>query len=820
MKILVATLITFLTQISVADLTGIWRAEGQHPRYGSYSGELEIRPSAQVGQFQIIRVINYSTISFEGLRIQEVLTGIGVLQGQNLVIQYNLKRANYLIQSFGVKKNREDFHQMSTLRQMISWSTGQSYLSDDLGRSFNETLNSKRSLGPQPLWVDQRQQWASQGDKIPSALKLLWKLKIEPVIKWYRNQPEVKAYEHRPEFQNKSQFFVFDPTDFDFYQKNKNIIRVVNSVIDDVTLTEAISRRNAYSPSLEEKAQHFDSQMKTRHINELGIFSKALVDAQGNQIGFGGDGDGALWTGIYVASQAMRYLATKDPVALENVKKSTRGLFLLIDVTGDPKEFARYVMMFDPNEKGEVWRRGTGVHTDKMWIYGGNNDMFKGLIVGYTWAALVVPQSDVAFWNELRQFSTRVLGLNLLEEKKHNRPLAYGVAALVTKDSGIVNQFIASTKDTTQNLTDLLDADSGFYVGGIADWSGINLGMAGDTAAIAMTEELLKSPSLSGSQRGDLGTYLSKRRQVLMDQWDTYKSTRRDYLTLAAYAFANRAGVSAPDAEMWRHNINTALWSLREIPMYRSRYDVYYDYSLKPDWVLSAWPRLPWKSVKDKQPIEYHMQGVYQYPLFEGFGYGSNYIWKDGTFLFKGASQSNVIEPGTDYLFSYWMARWSGLAQPDFSGATVPLPLRPQRLNLPPEDPAPVPPPPPPVEPTPPPVAPPPPASPIAIEVGRSHAPKFVPGEKDYGVASSDKVIQVVVSGLSREAVKITEAYVEFADNGERRRVRELEYEIREGESRVQPIESRPLRKVIIKAVSSKASGGRGEYKVDVVTIK
>lgn len=51
------------------------------------------------------------------------------------------------------------------------------------------------------------------------------------------------------------------------------------------------------------------------------------------------------------------------------------------------------------------------------------------------------------------------------------------------------------------------------------------------------------------------------------------------------------------------------------------------------------------------------MQGAYAYPLFESTGIGSNFIWKDQPFSYKGGSQKINKDPPADYLYAYWMAK-------------------------------------------------------------------------------------------------------------------------------------------------------------------
>ncbi|HEY9758326.1 MAG TPA: hypothetical protein V6C97_24385 [Oculatellaceae cyanobacterium] len=84
-----------------------------------------------------------------------------------------------------------------------------------------------------------------------------------------------------------------------------------------------------------------------------------------------------------------------------------------------------------------------------------------------------------------------------------------------------------------------------------------------------------------------------------------------------------------------------------------------FDYSMKPDWSVSAWPKQPWKYHFDK-PISDFYQGAYQYPIFEGVAVtGSNY-WTHA-FEIKGESSLDHQNGRPDYLYTYWIGRLSGL---------------------------------------------------------------------------------------------------------------------------------------------------------------
>ncbi|MCM2349371.1 MAG: hypothetical protein NDI69_05065 [Bacteriovoracaceae bacterium] len=648
----------------------ILKINGTSSEYGVYQGELELR--SKNNKIQATKVFTYQDYKFENLSVQEVWTGEATQVQDQLVINFSIRQAVLFKSAEGMSRSPEMFHanlkvtQIIELNSMISFFRGQ--------EAFNENITGVADLKAKPLWENLRTQTESYGKESSLIIKLLAGFIDMKVFNWYHADSMVRAYEHREEFKSKNHYFVFDPTDHDFYQQNPNILRVVNKVPDTISLIEDIQRRNAYAPTLEEKMEHYEDQMIKYHINDLGQFSTAQFDKNGHFVRYVMVGDGALWTGMYLASQAMRYQVTKDNEALENVKKSLKGLMLLMDITGDRKNFARNVTYDDGSIKvGGEYRRGTGIHQDKIWRAMGNNDMFKGLIHGFIWSYIIIPESETELRQELLKHMALLPKLEIAQEKFNKVP-AYGLRALVSKSEDDKKEFVKNFMLAHMGRQ-AFNIEGTTHLGGIADWSGINLTMVSTITNIMIAKVIIKDfPSKDRLFQNNENDVLQGSMKSLMLQWKDMVESRRDLLTMAAYQFAVKNGFKIKEAnelndglakdelkKIWQKSLTSSIWGLREIPINRSKYNISYDYSLKPDWSLSWWPKLPWKSVKEKQPIEYHMQGAYAYPFFESTGIGSNFIWKDQPFSYKGGSSKLMKDPGADYLYTYWMAKLAGL---------------------------------------------------------------------------------------------------------------------------------------------------------------
>ncbi|MGZ3790538.1 MAG: hypothetical protein ACXVLQ_18625, partial [Bacteriovorax sp.] len=621
------------------------------------------------------KVFTYQNYQFENLSVQEVWTGQVLQENGHLTITFNIRQADLFSFAEGHSRTPEMFK--ADIKVVEEIDLRSSSIPKDFTRKeehFSEKISGVNELGAAPLWSPLRTQSECYGKEGSTLIKLGKDLLALRVFDWFHDDPKVKSYENREEYKSKKQFIIFDPTDYQFYQNNPHLLRVVNKVPDAISLIEDIQRRNAYAPSLEDKMKYFENDMTKFHINQLGIVSYAQFDQNGNFIKYLLDGDAALWTGMYLGAEAMRYQLTREVQALDNVKKSLKGLMLLMDITEDPKNFGRSVMMDDGSIKAnESFHQGRGVHQDRIWLSTGNNDMYKGLVHGFIWSYLVIPESDSEIRQQLLRHMALLPELNVAQSTG-NKATAYGLKALATKSEDDKKEYIQNFK-RDQLPAKLLNIEGSTHLGGIADWSGLNLGMVGTVSNVLLAKAIMKDfPSKhKWYKQNEEDNYQESMRSLVL-QWKDIADTRRDFMTIAAHTFAVKAGFKLRDAnemndglnideleKKWDKSISNALWTLREIPLYRSKYDIQYDFSLRPDWSLSWWPRMPWKSITKRQSIEFHMQGAYAYPLFESLGLGSNMIWKDQLYGYQGGSNKTFKASGADYLYTYWMSKLGGL---------------------------------------------------------------------------------------------------------------------------------------------------------------
>lgn len=634
---------------------GIWFLQGTSSTLGPYNGELELRKASD-GTFDVVRVVTYINYFFDGLKVQEVWTGKALAQEDSLTVSYNIRHGDFIARLDDQKREPADFRDIApiTARFFGAKAGLQTRFKDQKVSTYSEWITTRRPLDEKPLWINERKTLDARGRSVPLVARGL--IKAFKMDIGYEKDPTVKQYKDRPEYKEEKAVVIFDPTDFEFYRKNNDVIRVVNKITDTISLTEAVVKRNAYAPDLSIKARGFEANTKEFHLNEFGMISLATLDGQGRFISYVPEGDSALWTGMYVGSQAMRYLATKEKEALANVRKSVKGLLTLIDVTGNPQEFARTLALYDERSPlPEGWKRGEGPYSGIMWLQGGNNDMIKGVVHGLMWASLVIPRTETEIWAELQDKSRKIINLSIMTDKPQNRPAALGLAAYITQDPQLLQQYYDVYKSLRVKPSGF-NFDTSFYWRGSADWSGVNLSMIGDINGIMIADTL-------GAEK-----IRDQLRERMMDAWVTYEAANRQLLTLASYAFAYRHGITGGNFRRessearFQAVLEHSVWGLREIPYPRPSLDVTIDHSEKPEWCMSPIPRLFWKAAKKPEPpIEYFYQGLQSYPFFELQAFSSSMLWKDQAFEFRLNHNKGLENPGVDYLYAYWLAKYLDL---------------------------------------------------------------------------------------------------------------------------------------------------------------
>lgn len=122
-------------------------------------------------------------------------------------------------------------------------------------------------------------------------------------------------------------------------------------------------------------------------------------------------GDSAIWTGHYLASQALRFAVTGSTLAFDNVQHAVGGIGKLLDVNGATGLLARVAAPENSHKGQEIVNRfGTHGRTainGQVWVWrqGGNGisrDQITGVLTGLTLAHDLVPAVRVECARRIR----------------------------------------------------------------------------------------------------------------------------------------------------------------------------------------------------------------------------------------------------------------------------------------------------------------------------------------------------------------------------------------------------------------------------------
>lgn len=666
------------TQHTPGRLQGIWQVKGTHPERGSYQGLVEIRK--QKSGYQITRQVLFNQDHHQNLHVAATWQGNGQFLGNekgfgSLEVTTYLQQVDFIKQVGQEQRTPQERFRLVSTYQFSK--DGKSLHADHFlpGKlTLSEQLFRRREAGKEPLFKIERWQ-ANAHEKMSKRLKPA----LLGLMKTYQKDAFIAQYRERPDFIEGVHQVIYDRTNFDYYVAYPDRLNMVNKVIDTISLTEEYIRYTAFTHSLHDKAKWFDQETSDRFISPSGMV--ANVSTHENTYTCTPDNDAALWTGTYVASQAFRYRLTKDPQALKNIKKSVRALLTLVDITDDPKEFARTLLRGDklPSER---WRFGKGKYKGTLWKIGGNNDMLKGLAYGYLMGLISLDNTHQRIKEDIFAMASRVANHSEVAQRGKNQHLMTGVAALAAKQLWAHTQnekwreayllYLEQYKEATRNLSMLYTRNFALpqFYSGIADWSGLSLGSVGWYAMIVLAEELQFD-------------HLDQYRKTFTQTWRSIRSLRRHFYTIAAWGTAN-----SEDRNTYGDYIKDAIWGLREFPYPKPMVSV--DHRINPEWSASPLPSLPWKYIgTDREPAEGY-QGLYMYPGFEHLYICCNYCWKDNPHAIGGGCEnSQQLLPAVDYLHAYWMARFVNLIKQDsyhegskYVRLTIENPPMARRLNL------------------------------------------------------------------------------------------------------------------------------------------
>jgi hypothetical protein len=604
---------------------------------GSYSGSVELIPAGAPQAYRFIRVIDYAPwVVVEGGRsLSWVWEGAATeWPGGAVSVSVALQKADFVrsrdTAGGSLVRTVEDALPVQVTGYFEPWMGGLAGRFAGLGISANETWSSPVPSGQLPIFMKQVFELPTHGPIPADRRDSLFR-----TFSSFHALPEVQPYVNRPEFQNPVHTLVVDFTDFNFYQQRQTALRVVDKVIDPISLQETLARADAYKWSLAGKAAFFDQDVAKVSVDPATgmLFEFILQGVWGIP-----SHDSALWTGAYVASQAYRYRVTRSPEAMANLIRSVQGLMTLMEITGDRRTFARTLRAATGNPP-PPWYPGTGLYAALEWKEGGNNDMFKGVMFGLAHAHALLceyPTGNDQLCARIRFNVTQIAdNLSVAQPSGQNRLAAQWLAAYVTRN---FSYLLRATAEWTVQAPILSQGNvTVVYQDGIADWSGTHLAFV-EYMMFTLLAERYPLPGI------DAGSTLRHGIENI------YQQFARLWMGLWSVPFA-KLGTTPHDDAAW-----IAGWRLREVPAPQTQMNV--DHRLRSDFVMSPFPVSPWKG-DWAQPGTDRTQSLRSYPLFEAMTY-TVYDWKEPPFMYRGDS-TGLSYPGADYLIAYWLGRHLGV---------------------------------------------------------------------------------------------------------------------------------------------------------------
>ncbi len=608
----------------------VWSIEGSDVR-GHYTGQLELVPDGNAYAFS--RIVDYDTVEVEGGRkLSWAWQGRAVaVPGGGYALTAELQKADFVRSRGELLRTDADRIPARVVGQFqpAGRQMRGGFTLDQRGETaISETWSNPTAGGSRPIFALEISETPTH-NAIPSSSR-------DSLFRSYASfhrLPAVQPFANRPEFRNPIHTAMTDRTDHAFYQANPQRLRVVNKVIDPISLQETLARADAYKWTLAGKADYFDEALAVRGIDpDTGLVFEFV---ENNGVGAPSH-DAALWTGAYMASQYLRHQVTGNPEALANIARSAQGLTTLIEITGNPSTFARTLRKAGTTPPVAPWMAGTGRFAGLEWKSGGNNDMFKGVMLGLTVAQAALcdrPTGYADLCGRIKDDAVQiVLKLDQAQGNSYNRLAALWLAAYSTREPVLLT---GARKEWNRQSTLLSLGSNTFFSNGTADWSGTHL---------AAVQYLLFNLLTDRQPLPGVDTRAVLRRGVE----NIYRNFSRVPMGLWSVAFARLGTLPHADAAQ------DALWRLREIPAPKTSLDI--DHRIAADYVMSPFPSLPWKndwSVNDRT------QSLRMYPLFESSAH-TVYAWKHSPLEYR-AKSTSLEYPGADYLFGYWLARYLGI---------------------------------------------------------------------------------------------------------------------------------------------------------------
>ena len=629
-----------------APLEGIYSVSGSDEKWGDYTGRAEIRK--EEGAYVIYHTQVWNNSDFEGDKVALAWEGDSVTGAEPYVFNMKLGQVGFITTYNEFNRDNKvlapPLEYSANFTRTFPDTIEGVFTSSDGDIKFDEKWVWEEENGEEPIWQNMRQ--LIPGHEPPTELE---KAGYMTTYSTFHSLDILQPYVDDPMFNEWIHYWVFDPTDFEFYRDNPDIIRVIQKIPDEISLVEARIRNRAYRQTLKEKTVRFDEMMSYKNDSKLVNDAGMMIYENGRY-----DCDSLEWTGVYVASQALRYMATGEQDALDNMIHSLDGIILTYNIAPTPGDFARTVR---PHQEpvGDGWVAGQGEYAEWDWLTPANNDMIKGYFIGFTFAYLAL--KNVSGYDNYKQQMIDIIN-GLMENKElmpqledvievqriKNTLVGVAMLLMMMPDSDFIekgklySKYSAMYTETKQYIVD--NGNGSTYTHGVSDWSGNQLNMETLLVLKVIAKELEGSAIVLDNHLNDF------------EEGMRTGLARLSYTRLGLYQLVYATLGAFTDV---RPEVEDSLWVLREFASPKEYFDI--DWRINPEFVMSPSPNLPWKN-DWVESDDHRTQSLIAYPLFERNP--DNYQWKVMPTTYTGSGNS-VMSHMSDYLIAYWFGRYYGV---------------------------------------------------------------------------------------------------------------------------------------------------------------
>ncbi len=424
---------------------------------------------------------------------------------------------------------------------------------------------------------------------------------------------------------------------------------------------------------LRTKAEEFDIW----HLENHQPYHGGTVDIHFQDDGsfrIGGYGDSTIWTGTYLASQAMRYYVTGDDQARKNVLRMVNTLSHHLHVTGQPGFIARYrAPQYIPAYQGDDWcndmarcfKISEGKYAGDWWWGETSRDQYIGWMLGMSMAYdLVQDEDDPELVRMREQIQDDVLEVLVMLMASN-----WNIIAQDNKPSKTAPDLIPTYK--------LAFATIGYHI-------------TGNQEIKAALKEMLKDINRVQYQFANIN-FLNRYSQYYGNNlghscWYNILRLGRVYYSKADYEWMvqefNRGqhNFTRLSHNAWFNGIYMSQggWQVAEDEYYGQLLGALTDFPDAPNTEYYLPPRDPDTYELDPfslqltelytvLPFMEEIMGSVQPQALEAFEVplqcSSGFLWQRNPFRIDacGSDKPNSINPGVDYLVAYWLASYHKL---------------------------------------------------------------------------------------------------------------------------------------------------------------